>query len=162
MLSKKKVFKNFFSNNLQNFNTLKNTAVLSRGQGNFRGLKALRPRPRTSICLLEAKDVLEDSTSAEYKPLTLSISRKTNNESSKALRYTTKHYVLLSNCRPSLLCYARYVARTEFFGGQAKNLGGQRKFLRGKLTYLDKKCMNIVKNHARLKLFRGQSKILGE
>ena len=40
----------------------------SRGQGNFRGPKASRPRPRTSKCVLEdvleAKDVLEDSTSA--------------------------------------------------------------------------------------------------
>ena len=34
---------------------------LSRGQGNFRGLEA--SRPRTSKCVLEAKDVLEDSTS---------------------------------------------------------------------------------------------------
>ena len=36
-----------------------------RGQGNFRGLEASRPRPRTSKCVLEAKDVLEDSTSGE-------------------------------------------------------------------------------------------------
>ena len=40
----------------------------SRGQANFRGLEASRPRPRTSKCVLEdvleAKDVLEDSTSA--------------------------------------------------------------------------------------------------
>ena len=41
----------------------------SRGQANFRGLEASRPRPRprTSNCVLEdvleAKDVLEDSTS---------------------------------------------------------------------------------------------------
>ena len=35
----------------------------SRGQANFRGLEALRPRLRTSKCVLEAKDVLEDSTS---------------------------------------------------------------------------------------------------
>ena len=39
----------------------------SRGQANFRGLEASRPRPRTSKCVLEdvleAKDVLEDSTS---------------------------------------------------------------------------------------------------
>ena len=39
----------------------------SRGQDNFRGLEASRPRPRTSKCVLEdvleAKDVLEDSTS---------------------------------------------------------------------------------------------------
>ena len=39
----------------------------SRGQANFRGLEASRPRPRTSKCVLEdvleAKDVFEDSTS---------------------------------------------------------------------------------------------------
>ena len=39
----------------------------SRGQANFRGLEASRPRPSTSKCVLEnvleAKDVLEDSTS---------------------------------------------------------------------------------------------------
>ena len=35
----------------------------SRGQANFRGLEASRPRPRTSKSALEAKDVLEDSTS---------------------------------------------------------------------------------------------------
>ena len=35
----------------------------SRGQSSFRGLEAWRPRPRTSKCVLEAKDVLEDSTS---------------------------------------------------------------------------------------------------
>ena len=42
----------------------------SRGQANFRGLEASRPRPRTSKCVLEdvleAKDVLEDSTSDVY------------------------------------------------------------------------------------------------
>ena len=37
----------------------------SRGQGNIRGLEASRQRPRTSKCVLETKDVLEDSTSAE-------------------------------------------------------------------------------------------------
>ena len=39
----------------------------SRGQANFRGLEATRPRPRTSKSVLEdvleAKDVLKDSTS---------------------------------------------------------------------------------------------------
>ena len=39
----------------------------SRGQANFRGLEASRPRPRTSKCVLEAKDVLEDSTSDEQR-----------------------------------------------------------------------------------------------
>ena len=39
-----------------------------RGHGNFRGLEASRPRtwpsrPRNSKCVLEAKDVLEESTS---------------------------------------------------------------------------------------------------
>ena len=43
----------------------------SRGQANFRGLEASRPRPRPRTSksvledVLEAKDVLEDSTSAE-------------------------------------------------------------------------------------------------
>ena len=44
----------------------------SRGQANFRGLKASRPRtwpsrPRTSKCVLQAKDVLEDSTSGTVR-----------------------------------------------------------------------------------------------
>ena len=47
----------------------------SRGQANFRGLEASRPRPRTSKCVLEdvleAKDVLEDSTSANHACLGL-------------------------------------------------------------------------------------------
>ena len=46
----------------------------SREQGNFRGLEASRPRPKTSKCVLEdvleAKDILEDSTSA---PLVIQI-----------------------------------------------------------------------------------------
>ena len=45
-----------------------------RGQGQGQGLEASRPRPRTSKCVLEdvleAKDVLEDSTS-DCKPLEL-------------------------------------------------------------------------------------------
>ena len=81
---KKKVFKNFFSGDLllrkpkkrslqifckvsgvfqRNFNGSKIVLSSSRGQGNFRGLEALRPRPRISKCVLEAEDVLEDSTS---------------------------------------------------------------------------------------------------
>ena len=43
----------------------------SRGQGNFRGLEASRPRtwplrPRTLKCVLEAEDVLDKSTSDAY------------------------------------------------------------------------------------------------
>ena len=49
----------------RNFNGSKIVLTSSRGQGNFRGLGASRPRPRTSKCVLEAKDVLEDSTSDE-------------------------------------------------------------------------------------------------
>ena len=37
----------------------------SRGQANFRGLEASRPRPSTSKSVLEAKYVLEDSISVE-------------------------------------------------------------------------------------------------
>ena len=37
----------------------------SRGQANFRGLEASRPRPRTSKCVLE--DVFEDSTSGKNR-----------------------------------------------------------------------------------------------
>ena len=73
VISKKKngLEKNF-SADLQNFNHLKNSAVLGPRKGNFRGLEASRsrprtlpsrPKPRTSKCVLEAKDVLEDSTS---------------------------------------------------------------------------------------------------
>ena len=47
----------------------------SRGQGNFRGPEASRPRPRISKCVLEdvleARDVLEDSTSAKDQKLLL-------------------------------------------------------------------------------------------
>ena len=84
---KKKVFKNFFSGDLylrkpkkrslqifhkvsgvfqRNFNGSKIALSSSRGQGNFRGLEASRPRPRTSKCVLKAKDVIEDSTSVYY------------------------------------------------------------------------------------------------
>ena len=72
---KKKVFKNFFQATstwknqkkgclqifrkisgvfLRNFNGLKKVLSSSRGQGNFRGLEVLRPRPRTSKYVLEA------------------------------------------------------------------------------------------------------------
>ena len=59
-----------FSNKIS---TVQKTVLSSsRGQGNFRGLEALRPRtwpsrprPRTSKCVLEAKDVLKDSTSGK-------------------------------------------------------------------------------------------------
>ena len=41
----------------------------SRIRGNFRGLEASRPRTRTSKCVLEAKDVLEDFTSDKHNIL---------------------------------------------------------------------------------------------
>ena len=86
----KKVFKNFFfrrslleenkKRSLQIFRKVSSVfqrnlsgskIVLSssRGQGKFRGPEASRPKPRTSKCILEdileAKDVLEDSTSVD-------------------------------------------------------------------------------------------------
>ena len=48
----------------------------SRGQANFRGLEASRPRPRTSKCVLEAKDVLEDSTSGPWPGAFLSLASR--------------------------------------------------------------------------------------
>ena len=47
----------------RNFNGSNIGLSSSRGLGDFRGLEASRPRPRTLKCVLEAKDVLEDSTS---------------------------------------------------------------------------------------------------
>ena len=65
-ISTKTRFPKIFSSAPQNFNNSKNTAV----QANFRGLEASRPRPRTSKCVLEhvleAKDVLQDSTSDNH------------------------------------------------------------------------------------------------
>ena len=82
----KMVFKNFFSGNLnlrkpkkkslqifrkvsgvfqRNFNGSKIVLSSSRGQGNFRGLEGSRPRP--SKCVLEAKNVLKDSTFKIFK-----------------------------------------------------------------------------------------------
>ena len=54
-ISTKKRFPKYFSSAPQNFINSKNSAVLKP-----------RPRPRTSKCVLEAKDVLEDSTSEYY------------------------------------------------------------------------------------------------
>ena len=51
---KRKDLQNNFSGEVQNFNPSKNSVLSSsRGQGNFRGLEASRPRPRTSKCVLE-------------------------------------------------------------------------------------------------------------
>ena len=68
--SKKSSVEKNFSADLQNFNHSKIVLSSSRGQGNFRGLEASRPRTRpsrtrlrTSKCVFEAKDVLEDSIS---------------------------------------------------------------------------------------------------
>ena len=63
----KNVFQKFFQA-LHNILTFQKIVLSSsRGQANFRGLEASRPRPRTSKSVLEdvleAKDVLKDSTS---------------------------------------------------------------------------------------------------
>ena len=62
-ISTKNVFQKIFQP-LHKILTIRKIALSSsRGQANFRGLEASKPRPRTSKCVLEAKDVLEDSTS---------------------------------------------------------------------------------------------------
>ena len=85
---KKKVFTKIFQaistkkqcpKNLTYFIIQKIVLSSSRGQANFRRLEASRPktwpsrpRPRTSKCVLEAKDVFEDSTSghdSQYQKL---------------------------------------------------------------------------------------------
>ena len=62
----KKVIKNFFQAIYKTLAIKKILLSLSRGQGNFRGLEA--SKPKTSKCVLEvvleAKDVFKDSTSA--------------------------------------------------------------------------------------------------
>ena len=59
---KKKGHHKNFSSDLHKILTIKKIVLSSsRGQANFRGLEA--SRPRTSKCVLEAKHVLEDSTS---------------------------------------------------------------------------------------------------
>ena len=65
---KKKVFTKIFQA-LHKILTIQKILLSScRGQANFRGLEASRPRPRTSKCdledVFEVKDVLKDSTSA--------------------------------------------------------------------------------------------------
>ena len=59
--SKKNGLEKHFSADLQNFNRSKNSAVLEPKTEQFS-----RPRPRISKCVLKAKDVLEDSTSASF------------------------------------------------------------------------------------------------
>ena len=62
-ISTKNVFQNIFQT-LHKILTIQTTVLSSsRGQVNFRGLEASRPRPRTSKCVLE--DVFEDSTSGK-------------------------------------------------------------------------------------------------
>ena len=70
--TKKKIFAEFpqgfwrFPTKFQRFKIVLSS---SRGQGNFRGLEASRPRPRTSKCVLEAKDSSRPRTSSRTPPL---------------------------------------------------------------------------------------------
>ena len=61
----KKGLRKFYAEFLAFFNKILTVQKIvlssSRGQGNFRGLEASRPRPKTSKCVLE--DVLGDSSS---------------------------------------------------------------------------------------------------
>ena len=58
------IFRKVFGIFQRNFNGSKIVLSSSRGQGNFRGLEASRPRTLKCVLkdVLEAKDVLEDST----------------------------------------------------------------------------------------------------
>ena len=68
-ISTKKRFPKNFSSIPQNFNNSKISAVLEPRKGQFSRTWGLEPRPRTSKCVLEAKDVLEDSSSGNYQNL---------------------------------------------------------------------------------------------
>ena len=90
-ISTKKVFQKIFQA-LHKILTIQNIVLSSsRGQANFRRLEASRPRPRTSKCVfedvLEAKDVLKDSTSANSV-----------DKNSKKFTGTLNHRKLLSRC----------------------------------------------------------------
>ena len=70
------------------------TIVLSssRGQANFRGLEASRPRPRTSICVLE--DVLEPRTSSSQgrpRVLHLCLTPHPNLQTTRESNFCTCH-----------------------------------------------------------------------
>ena len=65
-LQKKNVFQTNFQALYKILTIQKIVLFSNRGQANFQGLEASRPRPRTSKCVLEAKDVLEESTSDKY------------------------------------------------------------------------------------------------
>ena len=66
-LHKKNVFLKIFQTLHKILTIQKVVLYSSRGQANFRGLEASRPRPRTSKCAFE--DVLEDSTSGDQDGL---------------------------------------------------------------------------------------------
>ena len=73
---RKNIFQKIFQA-LHKILTIQNIVLSSsRGQANFRRLEASRPRPRTSKCVLEAKDVLEDSTSDSLPLLQMPADRK--------------------------------------------------------------------------------------
>ena len=67
----KNVFQKFFQALHKILTIQKIELSSSRGQANFRGLEASRPRPKTSKCVLEdvleAKDVLKNSTSGLWR-----------------------------------------------------------------------------------------------
>ena len=70
-ISTKNVFQKIFQALHKILTIQKIVLSSSRGQANFRGLETSRPRLRTSKRVLEAKDVLEDSTSESYNCFTV-------------------------------------------------------------------------------------------
>ena len=83
----------------------------SRGQANFPGLEASRPRPRPRTSksvledVLEAKDVLEDSTSETNTRVT--ITKMFSSYRSQVAAYTAK-YVLSQQCIANWECYENW------------------------------------------------------
>ena len=101
-LHKKNVFQKIFQALHKILTIQKIVLSSSRGQANFRGLEALRPRPRprTSKCVLEdvlkAKDVLEDSISVNWGLLRLkAVNHSANSDGLQELKLNYNFWYFL-------------------------------------------------------------------
>ena len=114
-ISTKNVFQKIFQALHKILTIQKILLSLSRGQANFRGLEASRPRPRTSKCVLEAKDVLEDSTSDFYHMLELCKLETAKNHVVIYVNCTKKSNVNIENLCKTLLFYQDLSLFSLFF-----------------------------------------------
>ena len=95
-LQKKKGLHKNFAGDLHKILTFQKVVLSSsRGQGNFRGLEASRPRPRISKC------VLEDSTSALNNIRTLFLITKTSLIINHTLFFLKEQYQFYKNMKLS-------------------------------------------------------------